>query len=570
MSDSDSMTIDDSRQDKANLILVVNQAGMICSTTEAPDEYASLLGRGVELATIDNLWPQDLSDRVRHYLRRALRDRRSCSFEAESTDCALNEFLFVPRGRDRLLLIVRDLSEQRQALSRAEHLAFTDDATKLPNREYLFSELQKITDIQRLKEGRSAMISIHVGEFDDHGYALNSGQQDEVLKQLAGRMTRHLRGSNNDSRNDFERYSVAARTDYRQFCVVLPSIENGEDAEAVAARLIADLKLPVDIAGRAVSVRACAGIALFPQDGTDAAALYENAVAAMQDARIDSKADYRFHSGTVRLRTLQRTDLEVELRSALERGDYDLNFLPIVDAKTRETRTVEALLRWPDAVLGTQPIRKIVRVAERTGLILPIGDWVFRQACETLRQWRDAGQADIRLAINLSSQEFVSEGIVERIERATREAGVGPGDLDFEIKEQMLFREVQSGFSTCRRLKELGIRIVVDDYGIGTCSLAHLSQSPVDALKIDNTFIANLETNECDRSACAAAIAMAQKLGIEVVAEGIETDYQAGFLENLGCHYLQGFLFSLPMTGSETLAYLKRPAAHGTQSRGAP
>ncbi|MGI9233614.1 MAG: putative bifunctional diguanylate cyclase/phosphodiesterase [Woeseiaceae bacterium] len=540
------------------LVLICSQAGTIHSVIEADEETRAELASSVETPSIDDLWPEAVTAQVRDSLKRVVRSRQTHCREIENdADGTANEFIFVVQGPDRVMVVVRDLSEQRRALSRARRLAYTDDATALPNREFLFNELRKITDVQRLREGRAALICLHVGQFDDHGYALNSSQQDEVLRQLATRLKIHLRGSNDDSADDYERYSVAARTDYRQFSIVLPSIESGADAEAVVARVVEDLKLPTTVGTRTVSVDACGGVALYPQDGIDPAALFENASGAMEDARNDPSAAYKFHSGTVRLRTLQRHDLEEELRGTLERNEYALNFLPIIGAESGLPTTVEALLRWPDTLLGTQPTRKIVRVAERTGLILPIGQWVLKHACEQLRVWHTAGYTDLRIAINISSQELVSDGIAERIEQVLDETNTDPRDLDIELREHMLFREVLTDYAACRKLKALGIRIVVDDYGVGACSLAQLSQSPVDAIKIDNSIVSNLESNDRDKAACAAAIAVAEKLGLDAVAEGVETEAQAQFLREHGCHYLQGFLFSTPMSDGEVQGYLK-------------
>lgn len=405
------------------------------------------------------------------------------------------------------------------------------------------------------------MLCIHVGQLDDHGWSLNSAQQDEVLKVLAGRMVAHLRGTNDESELDYERYSVAARIDFRQFGVVLPAIEGGEDAEAVAERLIADLGQPVTVGPRTVTVKPSVGVALFPQDGTDPATLFQNASAAMHDARNDPGVTLKFHSGTVRLRTLQRQDLEVELRKALENEEYALNFLPIVAATDCLPVTLEALLRWPDTLLGTQPTRKIVRIAERTGLILPIGEWVIRRACQQLTRWHATGHESIRVAINLSSQELVRDDIVARIAEILDEERVDPAAIDIELKEHMLFREVLNDYATCRELKAMGMRIVIDDYGIGACSLAHLSQSPADAIKIDNSFVANLETSERDQAACTAAIAMARELGISMIAEGVETERQAELLTKAGCDYLQGFYFSKPLDEDDALTYLNSMAS---------
>ncbi len=552
MSQTDAHWVAGEQHVQNNLILTVSLSGSVSCVVEAPPSVHEQFAMQPDTFAVDQIWSDELAARIRCALRRAIRSRESDCIDLENSDGTVQEAILVPQGSDRILLIVRDLTDQK----RAQQLAFMDKVTGLPKREYLLSELSKIIDVQRLKEGRCAIICIHVGQFDDYGYALSSSQQDEVLTQLASRLKSHLRGSNKEDNSNYERYSVVSRTDYRQFCIVLPSIEDGEDAESVAERLVADLQLPVSIESRTVFVSACGGISLFPQDGTDPAALYDNAIAAMEDARSSPNSNVKFHSGTVRLRTLQRSDLESELKSALQNDDYDLSFLPIVDANTGATKTIEALLRWPDAVLGSEPTRKIIRVAERTGLILPIGRWVIRKACEHLQTWHSAGHNEIRLAINLSAQEFVSDGIVENIEQILTETNTAPHDLDIELKEHVLFREAQSGFAVCNRLKALGVRLVLDDYGVGTCSLAHLSQSPIDALKIDNSFITNIDERERDKAACAAALAMAAELGIDVIAEGIETVDQATTLRDLGCRYLQGFWISTPLTAGDTLDYL--------------
>jgi len=550
-----------------SLVLVTSQSGAIASLIEAPVELHKIFATRDTALKIDELWPAELAARIHNSLKRTVRDRRAHSDDFESDEGQLgHEIIYVPQGPDRVLMIVRDLSEQKLALSRARALAYTDEVTGLPNREFLFSELQRITDVQQLREGRAAVICIYVGQIDDHGYALNSTQQDEVMRQLASRMTSHLRGSNDDTITDFDRLSIAARADYRHFCIVLPSIESGEDAEAVVHRVVDDLKKPVTVAQRTLAVQACGGVSLFPQDAADPAGLFENALAAMEDARNDAAVSYKFHSGTVRLRTLQRQDLEGELRSALEREMYALNFLPIVDTGSGEATVLEALLRWPDTIIGTQPTRKVVRVAERTGLIIPIGEWVIRHACEQLQALRAAGHPKVRMAVNLSSQELASDGITDRIARILEETGTDPGDLDLEIKEHMLFREALRDYAACKALESLGVRITIDDYGIGACSLAQLSQSPVGAIKIDNTIVANMATNQRDNAACAAAIAIAAALGIDVIAEGVEHQEQARALVDQGCKYQQGFLYSRPMSSSEVIEYLDSATPGQTKS----
>ncbi len=538
-----------------NIVLLVSGNGSVRSVLEGPD---SLRKKNAGL-TLEDLWPGDLVERIKAYIKRTLRSRKVQTDEAGSgEDSRTFEFIYVMQGRDRVLLVVRDVSAVKVTQGRIRQLAYTDEVTDLPNREFLFSELQKITDMQRLKEGRAALICIHFGQFDDHDHELVASQQDLVLKELASRLRAQLRRINDDSEDDYERFSIVARTDFRQFCIVLPSIESGENAEAVADRLLISLREPVRLTNRSVTIRPYGGVALFPQDGTDSSTLFENAVSAAEDAKGFQTAPFKFHSGTVRLRTLQRQDLAHQLESALEREEFTLSYLPVVDASTQAVHAVEALLRWPAGVLGKQSTSKLVTMAERTGIIVPIGEWVLRHACEQLRGWRAGGHGELRLAINVTAQELSRSDLAIRVSQILSETGVDGTDVDFEIREHMLFRDALKQFSACQSLKALGTGLVLDDYGTGACSLVHLSESPIDAIKIDNAFVKNLQTNERDRAACSAAIRFAEGLNLDVIAEGVETTAQAEFLRDAGCRYLQGYLFAEPLAEDQVTDYLDR------------
>lgn len=550
-----------------NMVLVVSQDGSICSVLETPESLRTSQRIALTTSSIDDLWPRALVDTVRTNIKRTIRSRQFHSDDAENpADGTNHEFIYVPQGRDRVLLVVRDISASKDALSRITRLAYTDDVTALPNREFLLSELKRITDMQRLKEGRAAMLCIHVEQFDDDGHALIAGHEDDLLRELASRLTMQLRGMNDATQTDFDRYSVVARTDFRQFSIVLPNIDGGEDAESVMMRLLGALRQPVSIGSRSVVATVHGGVALFPQDGTEPDPLYRNAIAAMEDARNSPLNSLRFHSGTVRLRNLQRQDVAADLKTALDREDFVLNYLPVVDAHTGAVKSVEALLRWPETILGSRSTQKIITIAEYTGLIVQIGEWVLRRACEGLQRWREAGHVDIRVSVNLSGQEFSNVQLAERVAAILSETGADPTSLDLEIKEHMVFRDAMQKHATCDQLKSLGVGVVIDDYGTGACTLAHLSQSPVDLIKIDNSFVANITSSERDRAACAAAIALAHGLGMQVIAEGVETDCQAQFLREQGCDQLQGFLFSKPLSADELLKYLDDAAATVTDT----
>ena len=540
-----------------DMVLVVDQDGAVTTVLEA-GERSTAERDFLSRSNVTELWPKPVAKRLLKMIRRALRDRQFQAEEAVNARPGVSyEFICVPQGRNRAMLVIRDLSQVRIERQKVEELAYNDDVTKLPNRQYLFGELDRITEWQRLQEGRAALICLHVEQFDDDGHALIAGCGDEILKELASRLAMQLRGINDTTQKDFERFSIVARTDFRQFAIVLPSIESGEDAESVTMRLLGALGQPISFGTRETSVAAHAGIALFPQDGTESAELYANAVAAVEDARNSADDVYRFHSGTVRLRALQRQDLDASLRSALEREEYALNFLPVADARSGEVRSLEALLRWPSAILGTRTTRKVVAIAEYTGLIVDIGQWVLRRACEELKVWQYTFGGSLRIAVNLSAQEFAKADLADRVSAVLEETGIAPEHLELEIRENMVVRDALQRFSTCRSLREIGVGLVVDDYGTGASALSQLSECPIDALKIDSSFVANIETSEQDQSTCAAAISVAHSLGRTVIAEGVETTAQAEFLREKGCDYLQGFLLTRPLAANAVAGYLR-------------
>lgn len=543
----------------ANTVLVVTKSGSVHSVLDAPQSIRSAHDEEDGGLSIEDLWSATVASAIRTIIKRTLRSRE-CHSSDVSADDGEYELLCVAQGRDRVLLIVRDMSRHKTSLAQIRELAYTDEATSLPNREFLFLELGKITAMQNLKGGRAALIGLQVDQFSDHGHTLAPEEEHEILRELADRLTSQIRGMNDATKCEDSRYSVVARTDFRRFSIALPSIDSGEDAEAAVLRVLQAMEDPVTIGSREVTVNVNGGIALFPQDGTDAQTLYRNAITALEEAVRSPSKRFKFHSGTVRLRSLQRQDLAVELKAALDSDSYELNFLPIVAANGGPVWSMEALLRWPETILGSQPTRKIVTVAEHTGLIVPIGNWVLRRACSALLSWREAGHRDVSLAVNLSAQELSREDLARRVEAILRDADIDPAWLNVEIKEHMLSRDAMKQFAMCKDLKTIGVNVVVDDYGTGSCSLAQLSQSPVDAIKIDNSLVARVGSCDRSRAACAAAVALADNLDIAVIAEGVETQRQADILRDQGCDYLQGFLFTKPLDADRVESYLATSA----------
>ncbi len=554
MGRQDSTGRTDARATSLNVLLTANRDGEVIDIAEGPEP---LLAGASSALSIHDIWGEPAATIAQRGIRRALRDRSPHSAETETGQGGV-EFVFVPQGRNRVLVVARERATTAPLDVDRGRMDLVDHGTGLPSRACLLEELEKIAVTQRLKEGRAAVLSLFIEPQEPNLGVPGAGREDELLTRLAARLGGQLRGMNDDDPIDYERYSVLARTDFRQFVVVLPEIETGEDAEAVLRRLIESLQQPVTVGTRSTTARVSGGLALFPQDGTDAETLLANASAAMADARDSGGVSYRFHSGTVRLRSLQRQDIAADLRTALARDAYELRFLPVVSATSATPRSAEALLRWPDTVLGSLSTHRIVTTAERTGVIVEIGDWVMRKACEELGTWRQRGFDEVRVSVNLSGQEFAGAELATRVAAVLEDSGTDPADFELEIKEHMVARDAQQNFYTIRSLKALGVGLVLDDYGTGACTLADLSRCPLDAIKIDLSLVASIESNARDRAACVAAIGMARGLGMRVVAEGVETEPQADFLREAGCDELQGYLYSVPLTSEEIVDFLER------------
>ncbi len=529
--------------------------GRIHTVQQAPEALPAFLDDAPGTPLEDWL-PAAVASRLRHALKSALRTRRFVCEEVADAEVCI-EFTAVPQGRDRVLVLLRDVSEHSHALAEMQELAYRDDVTQLPNARYLERELETILSATRLTDGRVALICLHVDQVTSQGIASAVQRQDDVLREVAVRLGRELRRVNEGDPVDYERYSAVARTDFRQFAVVLPSIEDGGDAEAVAQRLLATLREPIELENGRISVGVHAGIALYPQDGRDARTLLDNAGAAVDDARgSDTDGGCRFYSGTARLRALQRKDIEVQLRAALDAEAFDIHYQPIVSAENYAPESLEALLRWPTTLVATRSIARIVALAEHTGLIGAIGAWVLRRACLELRALHDAGHVPLRLAVNLSVQELFDPALPDTVAAVLAEAGVDASLLDFEITEYMLFRDSMKNYAGCRALKELGVGIVIDDFGTGACSLGHVAHAPVDALKIGRAFVAGAPTSPRDLAACAASARLADSLGLGLVGTGVETEEQAALLREAGCGRLQGFLFSRPLAAEALPGFL--------------
>lgn len=444
--------------------------------------------------------------------------------------------------------IYTDISQLKESESRFEHLAHHDPLTNLPNRLALRQRLEQgIARAGRIG-GRGAVLFLDLDRFKNVNDSLGHPAGDELLQVVADRLAGRLRD------ND-----VLARLGGDEFVVLLEDVEEPEDAAHVAQSLIAILSEPVVLSGeREVAVGTSVGISLFPDDGQSADDLIRNADAALYQAKAAGRSTYRFFTVELTRAAVDRLATEARLRHGIEKSEFVLHYQPLVDLRDRRIKGVEALLRWRDSAGGLVLPGQFIPVAEETGLIVPLGEWVMRTACAQMKQWRAAGIAIDTIAVNLSPKQFRERDLDERIQATLAASGLAAHHLEIEITEGALMEQARDAETRLAALKAMGVRLAIDDFGVGYSSLAYLKRFAIDKLKMDRSFVAGIPDDVADMEIVAAVIALARTLRLEVLAEGVETEAQLAFLSRHGCDTGQGYLFAHPLPTDEITALLRR------------
>lgn len=445
--------------------------------------------------------------------------------------------------------------EQRRARETINRMAYYDPLTGLPNRRLFFDRLGQIISRGRWKRRFAAVLFIDVDRFKTINDTLGHAAGDKLLKALAAR----LRGCLHEG-------DTVARLGGDEFTVILQELGRPEDVFSVIRKITSALERPVDLGGQEVIVTASIGVSVYPHDGEEPDELLKNADVAMYKAKTEGRNTYCIYSPEMNERAVEKLRLENMLRRAVERREFVLHYQPQVDARTGRVAALEALVRWDNPRMGLVPPGDFIPLAEETGLITDIGRWVLRTACAEARSLMDQGHRDLRMAVNISSRQFRQSGFVTEVERALAETGFPPRLLELELTESIIMDSTELVISRMKELKKMGIRFTVDDFGTGYSSLSYLKRIPLDALKIDRSFVANILTSVDDASISIAIVRLAHNMRLQVVAEGVETEAQERFLARLDCDLMQGFLYSRPMNALEVVEYLKG----GSVKKGGP
>ncbi len=453
----------------------------------------------------------------------------------------------------RMAGTTQDITERKAAESQIRLLAYYDGLTLLPNRLMFTEKLNQALENAQRQNRLLAMLFLDLDRFKQINDTLGHSVGDRLLQGVAERLRKCLRSGDTIARSNDSRgmSDNVARLGGDEFIVSLTDLTRVEDVQRVANRILESLKEPFAIEKHEVFVTTSIGISLFPYDGTDLETLLKNADAAMYHAKDAGRSNFQFYSKSMNAAAEKRLTLENKLRRALERGEFMLHYQPLIDVETWRIVGSEALIRWKHPDIGLVSPAEFIPLAEETGLIVPIGEWVLRTACAQIRKWHDLGDRSLFMAVNISGRQFNQEALVATIEQVVHATGVDPKCLELEITESVLMHNAEETVQTLEVLKAMGPRISVDDFGTGYSSLSYLRRFPIHTLKIDRSFVNDVTTDPGDAAIVSAIIAMARGLRLEVIAEGVETPDQRTFLLQEGCRLMQGYLFGRPVPAEE-------------------
>jgi diguanylate cyclase (GGDEF)-like protein/PAS domain S-box-containing protein len=455
--------------------------------------------------------------------------------------------------------ITQDITERVQAQERIQQLAHYDATTGLPNRQF-FAQLAAPSLERATRDGTGcAVLHMDIDRFKSVNDAFGRSQGDLVLKTVAERLRSWIRGSDLASvgQRPADR-SMLASVGGNAFNLLITDLAGQEQATLVAQRLLKVIAQPIIVESQSLVMSASIGIAFFPNDAHDFPGLTHCAEQAVHAAKEAGRAQHRFFDEQMNAYAASRLRLEANLRRAIEQNELRLHFQPKVDASSGAIVGAEALVRWQHRERGMIQPGEFIPLAEETGLILPMTDWVLETACRSLREWSDAGLPSVPLSINLAAPSLTGVTLVGKLDALMRRFGLQPECLMLEVTETMLMRDIESGVALLENLRARGYGLSLDDFGTGYSSMSYLKRLPLDELKIDRAFVTDAARGGRDGALAAAIIALGREFGLQVVAEGVETPEQSAFLLRRGCNLQQGFLFARPMLAEAFVRLLRR------------
>lgn len=437
--------------------------------------------------------------------------------------------------------------------SQIKRIAHYDSLTALPNRLLFLDRLDQEVARANRDDQMVAVLSLDLDRFKKVNESFGHPVGDQLLQTVAKKLSSQIRACD-----------TVARIADDEFAIVLTGVKATHAAGEVAQKILDSFAhSPISISDSEVFITLSIGISIYPVDGVNTTALLKSADTALHQAKREGRNNFQYYTVQMNATSWQRLKLETELRQALARNEFELHYQPKVDMDCNKIVGMEALLRWQSAERGLVTPAEFIPLLEETGLILPVGEWVLREACKQARAWQDAGIPDVHIAVNLSSLQFRQPDFAGSVLKIMQEHGLDPAmnGIELELTESLLLDNVARTIDTLNTLHEAGIRFSIDDFGTGYSSLSYLKRFPISSLKIDQSFVQDLSSNRDDESIVSAIIALGRSLGLSVIAEGVETAEQSAQLRRMGCDGMQGYLFSRPVPVAE-MTYLLQNSAN--------
>jgi diguanylate cyclase (GGDEF)-like protein/PAS domain S-box-containing protein len=457
------------------------------------------------------------------------------------------------------IILFSDVTKRRQDEQRLHFLAHHDPLTGLPNRALFQQRCDEALLRLSRRNARAAMMFIDIDHFKNVNDSLGHGYGDDLLKNVSSRIQECVRKTD-----------IVARLGGDEFTILLNEVGDTGDVALIARKLLDRLSGSFAVAGHTIYVSASMGISVYPDDGDSAAVLIRNADAAMFAAKEQGRNNYQFFSSEMNAQALETLMMASSLKLAVERGELALEYQPRIDLTGSRVIGVEALVRWNHPTLGRIMPGQFIGIAEKTGLINPIGEWVLREACRQAVEWRRSGFPHLRVAVNLSARQFNQPDLTDRVAAILAETGLDPRALELEVTESMVMRDPQRAAVILERFREMGVAVAIDDFGTGYSSLSYLKRFPIDYIKIDQSFIRGVPHDAEDTGITSAVIAMAKTLGLKLIAEGVDNHDQLAFLRREGCNEGQGYFISTPIPGDAVQSFIRDFARSAGKPPGPP